>query len=77
MPPLYEYKCDTCKTRKELLQKIGADAPDCDECKTEMSKQVSRTSFQLKGSGWEFDGYTGGRSTDEVMECIDDMTPKR
>ena len=75
--PIYEYKCDNCGYQKEMLQKMGADAPGCDQCSTVMTHQISRTSFQLKGSGWEADGYSGGRSVDEAMDCIDTMASKR
>ena len=52
--PIYEYVCDKCGEHLELLQKVGDPAPKrCAQCKKgKMEKLISRTSFQLKGSGW-------------------------
>ena len=57
--PIYEYVCDKCRNHIELLQKIGDPAPKrCEKCrKGKMEKMVSRTSFQLKGSGWYVTDY--------------------
>lgn len=52
--PLYEYQCKACGESTELLQKISDDpATTCPHCqKDQLVKQISSTSFQLKGSGW-------------------------
>ena len=61
--PLFEYECPTCGHRCELLQRHDAPAPDCSPCTDNtdppptMARQISRSSFRLKGSGWAFDGY--------------------
>ena len=55
--PIYEYKCTQCGRDEEVLQSIYADPPCCDPCKTMMTRQVSRTSFSLKGSNWYRDHY--------------------
>jgi len=63
--PIYEYKCPKCKHETEELQKISDPNPDCEECEKErkekvvMKRQISKTSFQLKGGGWAKDGYSG------------------
>lgn len=52
--PIYEYQCQSCGHHQEEFQKIS-DAPitDCPVChKPDMTKLVSATSFQLKGTGW-------------------------
>jgi putative FmdB family regulatory protein len=52
--PIYEYQCQDCGHRLEVLQKIS-DAPltICPKCeKARLSKLVSAASFQLKGTGW-------------------------
>jgi putative FmdB family regulatory protein len=57
--PIYEYVCEKCGNHIELLQKVG-DAPPqkCTKCKKgKMEKIFSRTSFQLKGSGWYASDY--------------------
>ena len=52
--PIYEYQCQDCDERVEVLQKIS-DAPkvDCPACgKPSLRKKVSAVAFRLKGSGW-------------------------
>ena len=63
--PLYEYKCTKCGTILEVLQKFS-DEPlsRCRECSGKLKKLISRTSFQLKGSGWYVTEY-GRKNTDE------------
>ena len=57
--PIYEYICEKCGSHIELIQKIS-DAPlkRCSKCKGKLEKTVSRTSFQLKGSGWYATDYS-------------------
>ena len=58
--PLYEYRCKKCEHLEEVLQKAKDPAPaKCPECgaKKSMAKEVSLTSFQLKGGGWYSDLY--------------------
>lgn len=64
--PIYEYKCESCGHQVEKLQKMGDPPPVCGPCDEllpddtpYMTKQVSRTSFQLQGGGWARDGYKG------------------
>src|SRR5215472_16602522 len=52
--PIYEYRCAACGHQLEALQKLS-DSPltDCPACgKAGLSKLVSASGFQLKGSGW-------------------------
>ncbi len=59
--PIYEYVCSSCGEKLELLQKISDPAPEsCPSCKATqtMARQVSRSSFQLKGGGWYADLYS-------------------
>jgi len=62
--PIYEYECQACGSRKEVLQKMS-DEPitDCSECgKSEMKKLISAAGFRLKGAGWyETDFKSGGK----------------
>ena len=61
--PIYEYKCSACGAVVEILQRMDAPAPTCAKCPQNapeapaMVKQVSRSSFVLKGGGWASDGY--------------------
>ncbi len=61
--PLYEYLCRNCGHKVEVLQKLN-DPPqrNCGVChaKGKLEKQISRTSFQLKGGGWFSQGYGPG-----------------
>ena len=58
--PIYEYHCEKCGTHIEVIQKIS-DTPlkRCAKCRGKLEKTVSRTSFQLKGSGWYVTDYPG------------------
>ena len=61
--PIYEYKCAGCGEHVEKMQKIS-DAPlaVCENCGGRMEKQVSRSGFQFKGSGWYVTDYAGKKS---------------
>lgn len=52
--PIYEYKCEACGARHEVLQKINASSlTDCPACAAPaLRKLVSMARFRLKGSGW-------------------------
>ena len=58
--PVYEYECEGCRKILEIQQRM-ADRPleVCPECGGVVRKLISRSSFQLKGSGWYNDGYSG------------------
>jgi len=58
--PIYEYVCEKCGSRIEVIQKVN-DAPPkrCQKCRGKLKRAVSRTSFQLKGSGWYATDYSG------------------
>lgn len=57
--PIYEYVCEKCGSHVEVMQKVS-DAPlkKCQKCRGRMEKIFSRTSFQLKGSGWYLTDYS-------------------
>ena len=62
--PLYEYRCDACGHRVEVLQKHDDPAPVCGPCDETMPdetphmvRQVSASSFHLAGDGWARDSY--------------------
>lgn len=56
--PIYEYECAKCGRTSEAMQKFS-DPPltVCEVCGGDLTKLVSRTSFQLKGSGWYATDY--------------------
>ena len=57
--PLYEYVCEKCGQRIEVMQKM-TDEPlkKCRNCRGKIEKVISRTSFRLKGSGWYMTDYS-------------------
>jgi putative FmdB family regulatory protein len=57
--PIYEYICEKCGAHLEVMQKI-TDEPlkRCRNCRGKLEKIPSRTSFQLKGSGWYLTDYS-------------------
>ena len=56
--PLYKYRCQGCSRELEVLAKMTDPPPKCEICGMETTKLVSKSSFQLKGSGWAKDGYS-------------------
>ena len=64
--PLYEYECQACGNRSEVIQRFS-DAPltTCDACAGELRKLISAPSFQLKGSGWYKTDYASSGSGDK------------
>jgi len=62
--PIYEYVCEKCGSRTEAIQKLS-DAPlkKCKKCRGKLEKIFSRTSFQLKGSGWYVTDYSNKPTT--------------
>jgi len=56
--PLYEYQCDQCAHRFEVIQKFS-DAPleVCPKCGGPVKKLLSSPAIQFKGSGWYITDY--------------------
>tara|TARA_B100000686_G_scaffold119024_1_gene126158 strand:- start:88 stop:444 length:357 start_codon:yes stop_codon:yes gene_type:complete len=68
--PIYEYLCESCGFQFEEVQKFN-DPPleECPVCgKNSASRQVSMSTFHLKGGGWYKDGYTGKSTESEKTE---------
>ena len=62
--PLYEYECDSCGHRFEVIQKFS-DAPieKCPKCESTVRKLMSSPAIQFKGSGWYITDYAKKDST--------------
>jgi len=75
--PIYEYGCDKCQKIHEVTQKIS-DAPlsQCPDCKGNLKKLISRTSFQLKGSGWYATDYKKSGATSAAPAPAESPTAK-
>jgi len=56
--PLYEYQCDACAHRFEVIQKFS-DAPIdvCPKCGGAVKKLLSSPAIQFKGTGWYITDY--------------------
>ena len=81
--PLYEYECNSCGTRTEVIQRVGAPPlGPCEECGGEMVRLLSAPSFQFKGTGWYVTDYakksgsSEGKSSGEKSDSKSSETPK-
>ena len=81
--PLYEYECNSCGTRTEVIQRVGAPPlGPCDECGGEMVRLLSAPSFQFKGTGWYVTDYakksgsSDGESSSKTAETKNSETSK-
>ena len=54
MVPIYEYQCDACGHKLEVMQRMNAErlktCPSCEE--DALKKLISKVDFRLKGTGW-------------------------
>jgi putative FmdB family regulatory protein len=64
--PLYEYECDACGQRFEMIQKFSDAPPDaCRVCgKGPVRRLLSSPAIQFKGSGWYITDYAKKGSSD-------------
>lgn len=62
--PLYEYQCEACGHRFEVIQKFS-DAPltQCPTCSGPVAKLLSSPAIQFKGSGWYITDYARSGSS--------------
>jgi putative FmdB family regulatory protein len=82
--PLYEYKCTTCGSVFEILQKAN-DPPlkKCIHCQAAVKKVLSPPALQFKGSGWYVTDYASKASQAPDSEPKEkpkkdkDETPKK
>ncbi len=76
--PIYEYQCKKCG-EFEVVQKI-TETPlkRCPTCRGKVTKLISNTSFQLKGTGWYVTDYArkDGKSTQSSTESKDSKAEK-
>ena len=76
--PIYEYVCSACGGEFEAMRKFD-DAPldSCTSCGKQghVARKLSLTSFQLKGSGWFKQGYSGGSGGSEASSGASESKP--
>jgi putative FmdB family regulatory protein len=58
--PLYEYECEACGKRFEIIQKFSDGPPDaCRVCgKGPVRRLLSSPAIQFKGTGWYITDYS-------------------
>ena len=69
--PIFEYRCSACDHLEEVLQKHSDPGPaQCPVCGKQgtLAKEMSATSFQLKGGGWYKDLYASTSKKDASSE---------
>lgn len=73
--PLYEYQCEKCHERFEVMQKFS-DAPltTHEKCGGPVHRLLSAPALQFKGSGWYITDYA--RSGKKSAENGSDKTDK-
>jgi putative FmdB family regulatory protein len=66
--PIYEYSCAKCKKTIEVIQKMSSKSLRTHaDCGGKLTKLISRSAFQLKGTGWYVTDY-GSKSKGEGSE---------
>lgn len=73
--PLYEYACEACGHRFEIIQKFSDLLIEtCPKCGGHVRKLQSAPAFQFKGSGWYITDYArkdqSGGSKDTAKEPV-------
>lgn len=75
--PIYEYECESCGTRVEVIQRFNDPPLETCECGDEgkLRKLISAPAFQFKGDGWYVtdyarkDGNGKGAKSEEKKEA--------
>jgi putative FmdB family regulatory protein len=63
--PLYEYECEACAHRFEVIQKYSDPPVEvCPVCGGAVRKLLSSPAIQFKGSGWYVTDYARKGQTD-------------
>ncbi len=55
--PIYEYHCGKCGDFEVMQKMSDKSLTACPTCRRKVTKLISSTSFQLKGSGWYVTDY--------------------
>lgn len=65
--PLYEYQCDVCAHRFEVIQKFSDQPIEvCPKCGGAVRKLLSSPAIQFKGSGWYITDYARAGKSDSA-----------
>ena len=70
--PLYEYKCEKCGERVEIIQRVS-DPPysHCPKCRGAMRKLISSPAIHFKGSGFYKTDYANKKPSDGESKSSD------
>ncbi|CAN5876348.1 hypothetical protein BH11MYX2_BH11MYX2_32050 [soil metagenome] len=76
--PTYEYRCNACGRNFEYVQRMADDdLVTCEVCsEPKLEKLISRTAFQLKGSGWYKDLYSSAPAQ-AMKDSVDKQAPPK
>ncbi len=62
--PLYEYECGSCGKRFEVIQKFSDEPLSvCKFCGRAVSRLISSSAIQFKGTGWYVTDYARKSTT--------------
>ena len=75
--PLYEYQCDKCAHRFEVIQKFSDPPIDvCPKCAGQVKKLLSSPAIQFKGTGWYITDYSAKGKSNPDTSSSKDQTKK-
>ena len=76
--PLYEYQCDACGCRFEVIQKFSDPSVEsCKECgKGPVRRLLSSPAIQFKGTGWYITDYAQKGKSDTSTTSAKSDTAK-
>lgn len=64
--PLYEYVCQKCKRRTEVIQNVGGrPIRNCPHCGGKVKKAFSAPAILFKGSGFYITDYAKGKTEEK------------
>ena len=69
--PLYEYECESCGARFEVIQKFSDHSVEtCRTCGGKVRRLLSAPAIQFKGTGWYITDYArkGARGEEKERE---------
>ncbi len=74
--PLYEYECDACGRRFEIIEKFSDPPPEvCEKCgKGPVHRLLSSPAIQFKGSGFYITDYAQKGKSDSSSATPADKT---
>jgi putative FmdB family regulatory protein len=74
--PVYEYECKQCHREFEYQQRMAdPEKTVCENCGGELARIISRTAFQLKGSGWGKDLYGSAKPEGAAAPLAPGLAP--